>query len=79
MESKIAVASTNNGRSNWEYLNLAIQNIAFNTPFGTDEIFVLNNVCYILGDNQVLYKNKNMGSNWDSIWFQLFPFQMIPK
>ena len=64
MESKMVVARTDNAGSTWNYLDLNITN----SRFGNVEIIVKNTTCYILGDNRRIFKTKDRGINWDSLY-----------
>lgn len=67
MEFELSAATTNNGGDTWEYLNLEININWFLRIYKLEEMFVKNNTCYIIGDDQKLYKSNDYGDNWDTI------------
>lgn len=54
------IAKTEDGGDNWRFINLAI-NPAY------DKFLCVNNVVFIAGENQKIYKSTDRGFNWETI------------
>jgi photosystem II stability/assembly factor-like uncharacterized protein len=54
------MAQTTDGGNNWEFINLAIKPTY-------DQYFYVNNIVYIPGENQKIYKSKDFGDSWETI------------
>jgi hypothetical protein len=67
MDSETFAATTNDGGDSWNYLNLKIPTISFLNNNSIEKIFVKDNICYLLGDEKLIYKSADLGKNWDSI------------
>jgi len=54
------IAKTENGGDSWEFIDLAIK------PVG-DRFYSIDNVVFITGENQRIYKSTDLGDNWETI------------
>ena len=56
----IYIAKTSNGGDNWELLNL-------NNHYATEQFYCFDNIVYVIGDNQEIFKSKDQGNTWETI------------
>jgi len=68
MEDERIAATTEDGGNTWNYLNLKMPNINFSNNHSIEKIFVKDNVCYLLGDDQLIYKSIDLFKTWESIY-----------
>ena len=54
------IAKTENGGDSWEFIDLAIKPTY-------DRFFCVDNVVFIAGENQKIFKSKDWGDNWETI------------
>lgn len=54
------IAKTENGGDSWEFIDLAIK-------LNYDKFFVVDNVVFIAGENQKIFKSTDWGDNWETI------------
>ena len=54
------IAKTKNGGESWNFIDLAIK------P-AYDELYCVDNVIFIAGENQKIYKSIDWGENWETI------------
>ncbi|WP_431242880.1 WD40/YVTN/BNR-like repeat-containing protein [Flavobacterium sp. P21] len=54
------IAKTENGGESWEFINLAIKPVY-------DKFYCIDNVVFIGGENQKIYKSIDYGNNWQTI------------
>lgn len=68
MNSETVAATTNDGGNTWNYLDLKISNIFFANNHSIERIFVKNNICFLLGGFESIYKSSDLGKNWEMIY-----------
>ena len=61
------IAKTNDGGSNWILLDLPIPEFRYLGPESTERIFVKEDICYIIADENLIYKSADFGNSWDTI------------
>lgn len=54
------IAKTEDGGDNWEFIDLAIKPTY-------DKFYCVDNVVFIAGENQKIYKSIDLGANWETI------------
>lgn len=54
------IAKTENGGDSWEFIDLAIRPTY-------DKFYCVDNVVFIAGENQKIYKSSDYGENWETI------------
>jgi len=67
MDSERYAATTEDGGITWKYLDLKMPDIMFSNNHSIENIFLRDTVCYLLGDEQLIYKSTDLCKTWETI------------
>jgi len=54
------VAKTSNGGVNWEFIDL-------DNHYATEKFYCFDNIIFVIGENQKIFKSKDQGNTWETI------------
>jgi len=54
------IAKTSDGGDNWEFIDL-------NNHYATYKFYYFDNIVFVIGDNQEIFKSKDQGNTWETI------------
>jgi photosystem II stability/assembly factor-like uncharacterized protein len=64
------IAKTSDGGNNWELIDLAID-----PPYC--KFFCVDNIVFIIGEHQTIYKSTDFGNNWETITTPIEPWNDV--
>ena len=58
---KYFIAKTSDGGVNWEFIDL-------DNHYATEKFYCIDNIIFVIGENQKIFKSKDQGDTWETIY-----------